>query len=567
MDLKSNLTIKKRKRRSDAWKYFEEISENIAKCKECGHQINMNRQTNGMLYHIMNDHAFSRKPIMDKISLVDESAEMLLYRFILEDGLPLSFLESKNLRNFVLRLNSEFQIPSRRHFTDNVIPKIYSETRQRLLVILGNAEYVSCTTDTWTSIANESYMAITVHLIDSNFKHKSFVLSIVSFPEKHTSLNLYDKFSSEIDKWNLRSKLVSVVHDSAPNIIKAMQIGSGNNLKCFAHLLQLCVMKSLKNDRIEKTLKVVRSVIGHFKHSTCATSLLEQHQTTLNLPCHRLIQDVSTRWNSVYYMMVRFIEQKKAIYAALIDQNKLNLLCGLNDEDFQMIVKLTNILKPFQEATTTISGDNYPTASTILPIIHQLKSILVKEISMVVEQEHLNEIVSNLNIEVGDLLKKYESSFDMLAKCSFIDPRFKHLKFIHEFQKDRIKNLITKEFKDIDILKEGCDLDKFTNNNKSSLWENYEEDEIMNKDEIYRYTLSPNLRMCDDPLTFWKNNMKNFPVLSRLATKYLSVPGSSASSERVFSTSGYIVNDLRNRLTQKNAEMLVFLKCNYKCFE
>ena len=73
--------------------------------------------------------------------------------------------------------------------------------------------------------------------------------------------------------------------------------------------------------------------------------------------------------------------------------------------------------------------------------------------------------------------------------------------------------------------------------------------------------------MNDDPFAFWNCNSLNLQDLTRLTRKYLSIPGSSASSEQVFSCSGLIASDLRNRLSMKNLEMLVFLRHNRKNFE
>ena len=47
-------------------------------------------------------------------------------------------------------------------------------------------------------------------------------------------------------------------------------------------------------------------------------------RSQLNLPDHVLIQDVTMRWNSSYYMLERLVEQRKAIKAECHPPAELN---------------------------------------------------------------------------------------------------------------------------------------------------------------------------------------------------------------------------------------------------
>ena len=64
------------------------------------------------------------------------------------------------------------------------------------------------------------------------------------------------------------------------------------------------------------------------------------------------------------------------------------------------------------------------------------------------------------------------------------------------------------------------------------------------------------------PLAFWKANEPAFPLLAPLAKKFLGVPASSSSVERMFNISGHIFSNKRRRTGVILFENLVFCKLN-----
>ena len=71
----------------------------------------------------------------------------------------------------------------------------------------------------------------------------------------------------------------------------------------------------------------------------------------------------------------------------------------------------------------------------------------------------------------------------------------------------------------------------------------------------------------DDPFSFWTGeNATKWPALAKLARKYFSAPATSAESERLFSTAGQIITNLRSSLKDENVEKLLFLHHNMKIY-
>jgi hypothetical protein len=66
--------------------------------------------------------------------------------------------------------------------------------------------------------------------------------------------------------------------------------------------------------------------------------------------------------------------------------------------------------------------------------------------------------------------------------------------------------------------------------------------------------------------TFFSGGHVMYPDFQtfKLARKTLPVPATSIASERVFSRSGQVVSDRRNRLKPEHTEMLVCLSLNLK---
>jgi hypothetical protein len=63
----------------------------------------------------------------------------------------------------------------------------------------------------------------------------------------------------------------------------------------------------------------------------------------------------------------------------------------------------------------------------------------------------------------------------------------------------------------------------------------------------------------NNPLSWWSLNGRKFKYLSILASRILSIPATSAPSERVFSTAGLTISKDRARLASQTANELIFL--------
>ncbi|KNZ53098.1 uncharacterized protein VP01_3343g2 [Puccinia sorghi] len=67
-------------------------------------------------------------------------------------------------------------------------------------------------------------------------------------------------------------------------------------------------------------------------------------------------------------------------------------------------------------------------------------------------------------------------------------------------------------------------------------------------------------------LSYWASRQKPCPTLAEMVCQYLSIPATSAASERVFSKGRRIVLWQRASLKPRSIEQLLCLKCWYQSF-
>jgi hypothetical protein len=78
------------------------------------------------------------------------------------------------------------------------------------------------------------------------------------------------------------------------------------------------------------------------------------------------------------------------------------------------------------------------------------------------------------------------------------------------------------------------------------------------KNEVSNYRYQPSCSAEQSPLQWWKDHKVDYPILAKLARRYLAIPATSAPCERVFSSSGNIITEKLSRLDPDTAQQLLF---------
>ena len=179
----------------------------------------------------------------------------LCANLIIQHGLPFNFVEYEALRTWISYLNPDACLVSRNTIKSDVL-KIHRKEKNMLkeeFRKIGNR--ICLTSDMWTSIIGEGYIALTAHYVDTNLKLCSKILNFCHFLPPHTSFELSKKINGFLHDWEVEKMIFSLTLDNASTndvLIKTLKSelllqnalvcdGEFLHVRCCTHILNLIV--------------------------------------------------------------------------------------------------------------------------------------------------------------------------------------------------------------------------------------------------------------------------------------------------------------------------------------
>lgn len=493
--------------------------------------------------------------------------DCLLY-LICKDKRPFYMLEGEGFRRLMKELAPSFKVPSPKYIKKQLDLK-YQSVSNNMKQRIADAPHVSFSMDTWTeTMAEKSFFGITCHFLEGS-NIISVDLSLVQLSSNHTAELLEQTMLQVFKEWNIDTKkIVSITTDNGSNMVAAVKSSfEPQHVPCFAHTLNLVTETAVSHEKIEPIIKKVRGVVKYIKNSVIMSDKLRKAQMDNNVPegkMRKMILDVKTRWNSTYYMVERFLDLLKIVSQLLIEEPSSPEMP--NAVEIDALRNLAAILRPFEFATSEISGEKYVTMSKIIPMVNTLTTHLLNFKSNDPAIETVRKVL------LAAMQKRFGNAElnSKIAISTILDPRFKNIHF---------KNP-TGCAKAIAKLKKLCVEEGSSESEEEALektdpepfdfWKTHKElvygkrrkkkhEDSGDSSEVTLYLANPLSHLKTNPLEDWEDMKAVFPGLYKQARQYLLNMATSVPCERLFSKAGGIMTQDRNRLSGKYLNKLTFL--------
>lgn len=110
--------------------------------------------------------------------------------------------------------------------------------------------------------------------------------------------------------------------------------------------------------------------LWYISHSVLATDALMKAQVDLQMKPLEPVQDVSTRWNSAYFVLDSLLYLGQGLGVIFAADDKGNL--SLSKQEWDVISDVVEMLELVQIVITQLSGEKYAALSLTLPPVHGL---------------------------------------------------------------------------------------------------------------------------------------------------------------------------------------------------
>ncbi|CAN0838658.1 Putative AC transposase [Linum grandiflorum] len=243
------------------------------------------------------DHNITQEGYREKLAIA-----------VIKHAYSFSWVEHKANRDIHRYLNSSVNPISRNTVKADIL-KIHARMKDELKLTLQKIPGRIClTSDMWTSLTTRSFLCLTTHYIDDNWKLNSKLLNFSHVRPPHAAFEMKLVIYRMLKEWGIENKIFTITLDNASNMTN-MQTelrdllneqhalvcgGKYFHIRCCGHILNLIVQDGLKV--IRDGIRCVRDSVKHVDGSEARKIKFRECVEQAGMNCTKeLWLDVPTR--------------------------------------------------------------------------------------------------------------------------------------------------------------------------------------------------------------------------------------------------------------------------------
>ena len=611
--------------RSAIWNFFTPNEENPdkSKCNTCQLEYSSKSgTTSSLINHLRSKHkdlfekyedvskkrhgttprpstSQSKQPKLDFFLPKNEEAvskafDDAMVDFLAEAGVAFRVAGLPSFKKMINIANKRIKV--KHPMTYNRMVKTKSDAIKKdlvniLFVAKNELNCVGFTTDLWTSRSGNPFLSLTVHFISKDWKLYRFTPYVAPFPARHTGKNISLSLDAMVEELGLSGGdwELFAINDNAANVKLGIKLSLYlSQYLCDIHTLELAVKDCFKNTQGMSEVVKKCKAIGKFMHqSTEATKKVKNQAIKDKIVFKKVANPPNTRWSGHFDNLASVLHLKKPLTNILATYDEW-AEHELTVSDWKLIEGAVELLKPVKDTVKAFEAEKEPTMHRVIERIYSMKSQIDAFIGKPSNNRYGIGFARELKKQIEVRFPDTGSQNKLRCFANFLAPQYKgiHLEAIGKLDttKDNIKREVNRfniDMEEESELNEGFIEDdaedipplsptsmlrkQMKARHQRTTTDNYLDNTLSPIDkEIKRFETFSIATKDVDILMWWKNHEHVLPLLSKLAKKVLTIPASSAKSERVFSCGGNFVSAKRNKLGSKKVEELILIKENQK---
>ena len=520
---------------SGIWsKNASRLKEHIEKCKDTT-ETSQPQGTKRKRQQTFDNYKFTFTP-KDQIIL-----ESLLMRAFCSAGISFNVIENEDFILFLKKACPSFKIPSRYTLSTTLLNQEFEHLKLVVKSALSESSTYCLISDGWSNIQRTS---IVNYMISAP---KPMFFKAVAFKEeRHTAENIALGLETTMKEAGI-NKFGAVITDNAPNMKAAWKILKQKYpqkifLGCWAHGIHLWMKDIINIGWIKDILEKAKKLSIYFRNHQVILGALRRLQKEKYGKEIALILPCETRWGSSYSCINQLFLTKSAIRSTIAEDH-LNLddvtkSLISSDTFWNDLGKIRKFLEQFAICIKKLEGDESILSTAYLEF-QQLKAHV----------RNYTDLPENVRDEVENFGTNRWQNFlynPVVIVAYKLNPRYRgsrlNARACDPIIEKEIIGLVGEEYRDVILTELAEYVGKTGGFAPSHLW-----GDVVQK-----------------PINWWNLMKGRYPVLSDVAIRVLSIPATSAASERNWSTFGFIHSKLRNKLHEKRVEKIVYMFWNLR---